>query len=136
MILLANLVVARVRGIPVRWVYAALFAALLVNYVVSLRGLLEDGFWTQVVAAGAQVAGPLCFSGIIFARWFERAENPSSALGANLMGAVVGGLLEYASLAVGLRHLYLVALLFYALSFALTFAGILLRHAPAGEALA
>lgn len=137
MILLANLLVVRSSGLPLRWVYAALSAALLFNYVVSLRALLELGFWAQVVVAGVQVAGPLFFSGVIFARWFERAENTSSALGANLMGAVVGGLLEYGSLAVGLRELYLVALLFYALSFVFTFGGVSgrfaerLREAPA-----
>jgi hypothetical protein len=35
------------------------------------------------------------------------------------MGAVVGGLAEYSSLALGLRELYLLAVVFYALSFAL-----------------
>ena len=134
MILLANLVVARLPGIALRWVYAALLAALLFNYFVSLRGILELDFWAQVVVSGIQVAGPLFFSGIVFARWFERAEDTSSALGANLMGAVVGGLLEYASLVVGLRQLYLVALLFYALSFAFTFGGVSLRGLPARQA--
>jgi hypothetical protein len=37
------------------------------------------------------------------------------------MGAVVGGLSEYSSLALGLNDLYLLALLFYCLSFALGF---------------
>jgi hypothetical protein len=73
-----------------------------------------------VVASGLRVAGPLFFSGIIFARWFERTDNPSAALGANLMGAVLGGLTEYSSLVLGLRDLYLLALLFYGLSFALS----------------
>lgn len=130
MILLANLVVSRTPNLPLRWMYLALFAALLFNYSVSLRGLLELGFWAQVIAAGVQVAGPLFFSGIIFARWFQQVESPSSALGANLMGAVLGGLLEYGSLAVGLRQLYLAALLFYVLSFGLTFVGLSSRRAP------
>jgi SAM-dependent methyltransferase len=120
-ILLANLAVTRWPDIPIQWVYLVLFATLIFNFLVPLRGLLEYGFWVQVLASGMRVAGPLFFSGIIFARWFERAANPSSALGANLMGAVVGGLLEYSSLALGLRQLYLLALLFYALSFALAF---------------
>jgi hypothetical protein len=84
-----------------------------------LRGLLEYGFWLQVFASGLRVAGPLFFSGIIFARWFEGTKNTSAALGSNLMGAVVGGLSEYSSLALGLSDLYLLALLFYGLSFAL-----------------
>lgn len=115
-ILLANLVVSRLGNIPLQWVYLTLFATLVFNYVVPLRGLLAYGFWTQVAVSGVRVAGPLFFSGIIFARWFECAENPSSALGANLMGAVAGGLAEYSSLALGLNQLYLLALIFYVLS--------------------
>jgi hypothetical protein len=88
---------------------------------VPLRGLLDYGFWIQVAVSGLRVAGPIFFSGIIFARWFARTENSSAALGANLMGAVVGGLSEYSSLALGLNDLYLLALLFYCLSFALGF---------------
>ena len=66
-----------------------------------------------MLGAGLRVAAPMFFAGIIFARWFERTDTPSAALGANLIGAVVGGLLEYLSLVVGLRQLYLLALLFY-----------------------
>lgn len=112
------------------------FATLIFNYFVSLRGLLELEFWARIVVSGVQVAAPLFFSGIIFARWFERAENPSSALGANLMGAVLGGLSEYGSLAVGLRQLYPLALLFYGISFAFTFGGATSRRASGPEAAA
>ncbi len=136
MILLANLVVSRTRRVPLRLVYLALFAVLLFDYFVSLRGLLGLSFWWQLLAVGLQVAGPMFFSGIIFARWFEQAQDTSSALGANLMGAVLGALLEYGSLVVGLRQLYLVALLFYLLSFALTFGGVSTRRAPAVEPMA
>ncbi|MBV9282531.1 MAG: hypothetical protein JOZ41_20835 [Chloroflexi bacterium] len=120
-ILLANLAVSRWRDVPLPWVYVALFAALVINYFLPLRGLLEYSFWVQVLASGVRVAAPLFFSGIVFARWFERTDSPSSALGSNLMGAVVGGLAEYSSLALGLRELYLLALAFYGLSFGLGF---------------
>lgn len=119
MILLANVVVSRWRP-HVGMVYAGLFVALALDYLVPLQGLLQFGFWVQVVAAGIRVAAPLFFSGIIFARWFERTSTPGSALGANLVGAVVGGLLEYTSLLIGLRELYLLAIAFYAASFVIT----------------
>jgi SAM-dependent methyltransferase len=115
MILLANLVVTRWRP-PLGIVYGGLFAALGLDYLLPLQDLLELGFWVQVVAAGIRVAAPLFFSGIIFARWFERTRSPGSALGANLIGAVIGGLLEYLSLVIGLRQLYLLAIAFYAAS--------------------
>ena len=130
MILLANALVTKWRP-RLGWVYAGLFAALAFDYLFSLQGLLAVGFWVQVVAAGIRVAAPLFFSGIIFARWFEQTDNPSSALGANLMGAVIGGLLEYVSLIIGLRQLYLLAIAFYAGSLLLSSRlRLLARNAP------
>ncbi len=126
-ILAATLVVTRWRDIPLSWMYGTLFIVLLFNYLVPLTGLLDYAFWVQVFASGLRVAGPIFFSGIIFARWFDRSGNTSSALGSNLMGAVVGGLSEYSSLALGLRDLYLLAILFYALSVALGLQGASVR---------
>jgi SAM-dependent methyltransferase len=138
MALIANLVVGRITWIPTRAVYVALFGALLLNYFVSPRVLLDYGFAAQLLGAGLAVAGPMFFSGIIFARWFSQVDDPSSALGANLIGAVIGGLLEYASLRIGLRELYLLALAFYGLSFGLTFRTVtrdILEPAPIGGAV-
>jgi hypothetical protein len=116
MILFANLVVSGWRP-RLGFVYTGLFVVLALDYLLQLQGLLQYGFWVQVGAAGIRVAAPLFFSGIIFARWFERTSTPAAALGANLVGAVIGGLLEYTSLVIGLRELYLLAIAFYAASF-------------------
>jgi hypothetical protein len=97
-------------------VYGGLFAVVIVDYLFPLQTLLGLDFWAQVLAAGVRVAAPMFFAGIIFACWFERTTTPSAALGANLIGAVVGGLLEYLSLVIGLRQLYVLALVFYATS--------------------
>jgi hypothetical protein len=43
--------------------------------------------------------------------------SPTVAFGANLLGAMVGGTLEYASLVVGYRTLLLVAATVYAFAF-------------------
>ena len=118
MILLANVVVSRWHP-PLQWVYAGLFVVVIVDYLFPLQKLLGLNFWTQVAVAGLRVAAPMFFAGIIFARWFERTDTPSAALGANLIGAVLGGLLEYLSLIIGLRQLYLLALLFYVASAAI-----------------
>jgi hypothetical protein len=122
MILFANMVVARWHP-PLSVVYLGLFAVVIVDYLFPLERLLGFDFWAQVLGAGLRVAAPMFFAGIIFARWFERTDTPSSALGANLLGAVLGGLLEYLSLIVGLRHLYLLALGFYAVSAAIAWRG-------------
>jgi hypothetical protein len=45
------------------------------------------------------------FAGLVFAQSFARATTPGSAIGANMLGAVVGGWAEYASMALGIRAL-------------------------------
>ena len=53
---------------------------------------------------------PVVFAGILFASEFRNAESSSAALGANILGAVAGGLLESLSLPFGMRALLLVAI--------------------------
>ena len=117
MILLANLIATRFPRLPLPVVYGLLLATLVFNYLVSLRATLELSYGLAVLVAALQVGLPLLLSGIVFARSFARAEDTGSALGANLMGAVLGALLEYSSLLFGLRELYLGALAFYVVSF-------------------
>lgn len=115
MILFANLAASRWRPRLI-WVYAGLLATLSADWLFPLQLLLQFDFGIQMLGAGLRVGLPLFFSGIIFARWFERTEKPGASLGANLIGAVMGGLLEYLSLIVGLRTLYLLAFAFYTAS--------------------
>jgi hypothetical protein len=55
------------------------------------------------------VALPVLFASLIFSTLLRRRADASGALAYNLLGAVVGGLLEYSSMAVGIKALYLVA---------------------------
>ncbi|HJX83959.1 MAG TPA: hypothetical protein VJ723_06415, partial [Candidatus Angelobacter sp.] len=59
--------------------------------------------------ATAVFAVPVFFAGLLFASEFRTVESPSAALGANMLGAVAGGLLENLSLLFGMRALLLVA---------------------------
>lgn len=60
---------------------------------------------------------PFLFAGTIFARSFRDAAHPSAALGANVLGSLVGGLLELTSYWLGLNWLLFIAAGLYALSF-------------------
>jgi hypothetical protein len=127
MILFANLLVLRFQRIPLAPVYALLVFSLLFNYQFSFHGLLGLPYEARLIAAAVQVSLPLFFAGIIFATHFRDVREPSVALGANLVGAMAGGLLEYSSLVVGQQALYLAALAFYICSLAVVLTGRRLR---------
>jgi hypothetical protein len=94
-------------------IFVLLFAALALNYVVRPDQLLTLPIALRSILGPLLAALPIGFAGIIFSSIFARSPNPSAALGSNLLGAVIGGCLEFVSMATGLRALTLLALAFY-----------------------
>ncbi len=59
---------------------------------------------------------PMFFSGVVFIRSFARSEHRNLALGANLIGSLVGGLLQSITFVTGIRALLLVVAALYGLA--------------------
>jgi len=59
----------------------------------------------------------VAFASIVFIRSFAEYKFSGQALGSNLLGALVGGMLESASLWTGIRSLIILAAALYFLSF-------------------
>jgi predicted membrane-bound spermidine synthase len=116
MIVGANALVARRRLRRAGPWYALLAVSLLVNFLAPINQLLGLPPIVRVALASLLLALPLFFAGLIFALTFSRARAVEAALGSNLIGSVLGGLLEYASLVLGIRSLYALALGMYGLS--------------------
>src|SRR5574341_239012 len=116
MIVIANILVERLHLSDPRPFYGLLALALLFNYFVPVGSFLALELLPRVALASVAQALPLFFAGIIFAITFSKAASIELALGSNLLGSVLGGTVEYVSLVVGIRSLYLLALLFYLLS--------------------
>lgn len=115
-LLLANLLVDRLqKPLPRSWILAALLLGLVLAYSLPLNRVPGSPAFAGAVAT-AVFAVPVFFAGILFASEFRVAESPSAALGANMLGAVAGGLLENLSLLFGMRALLLVALGLYCLA--------------------
>jgi len=93
---------------PYPVVYAALGVTLTVAYFTPLE--------SNLVALLYLV--PFTIIGYLFARSFAQAQLARRALAYNLFGALVGGLSESVSYITGLSSLILLAMCFYALSFA------------------
>jgi hypothetical protein len=54
---------------------------------------------------------------LVFAQRFKDTSSSTTAFAANLLGAVLGGILEYTALLAGYRSLLIVAAVLYGLAF-------------------
>jgi hypothetical protein len=96
--------------------YVGLFIALAVNLLVPAETFLGWPRLGQIVGSCLLTFAPVAFAGVIFAASFARSAAPDRVFAANVAGALVGGLVENASLLLGFRWLLLVAGGFYLLS--------------------
>ncbi len=113
LIVAANLVYGAVRRIPLAVAYAGLFVSLVVMFAVPLEKLFYESFALRALMATLALCTPVFFAGIIFISSFERAGFRGSALGSNLFGSLLGGLLESSSMWLGLKSLTIIAALLY-----------------------
>lgn len=115
-LLVANAVIERQRKPwPAGWIVAALLLGLGAAYWFPFERLGDSAAAAGWIAA-AVFSVPIFFAGLLFAREFRVTDSPSAALGANMLGAVVGGLLENVSLLTGMRALLLLAAGIYCLA--------------------
>ncbi len=116
LILLANATAARWPEFSKRVAYPGLFLALAVGYLTPVGTLLLEGWVTRAVFASLVLCLPVYFAGMVFIQSFARSGFQAEALGSNLFGALVGGLLEALSMWTGIRFLVIVAAAFYIFS--------------------
>jgi hypothetical protein len=109
----------RVRTPPLPVVYALIAVALAVAYLIRPEWLLGFPFWPRLVLATLLAFVPIYLANIAFAKRFAESADSQSAFGVNLLGAMVGGCLEYAALLTGYRNLLVVVGVLYLLAFLL-----------------
>ncbi len=110
--------------------YGVLLAALAVAWAVPAHSLLSLPVVLRFLAATTVAFAPVFIANLVFAERFRDAGSSAVAFGANLLGAMVGGLLEYTSLMIGYRALLLVTAALYGVAFLLGRRSLL--PAPAG----
>ena len=115
MVLLANSVADRLPTFT-RWLYAPLIASILLVYAVPADAILALPFGGRVAWTALAVPIPIFFAGLVFSGTFKRSTHASSAFGANLVGAMLGGFAEYLSMASGRRSLVFVVIAAYLVS--------------------
>jgi len=109
LIVAANLVYSAFRQIPLPIAYAGLFLSLGAMFTVPLERLFFESWILRAIVATLALCTPVFFAGIIFVSSFARAGFRGSALGSNLFGSLLGGLLESLSLWFGLKSLTILA---------------------------
>jgi hypothetical protein len=97
--------------------YGVLALTVAIAFAVPESALLQLALVPRFLAAVALAFAPVFCANLVFAERFEMTERPTAAFGANLLGAMVGGTLEYASLASGYRALLVLAAILYGLAF-------------------
>ena len=97
--------------------YLILGAAVLASWLIRPEALLALQEGVRWVAAVVISFPPIFVANLIFASRFREAESTTDAFGANLLGAIAGGLLEYTTIVIGHRALSLVVGVLYGGSF-------------------
>ena len=95
--------------------YCLLCASLLLNYLVPWNRIPGSGTMVGIIICVAYCV-PIFFAGVVFAESFRRFQGSSAAFGANMLGAVAGGLAQNLSFLFGMKALLLIATLLYASS--------------------
>jgi SAM-dependent methyltransferase len=97
--------------------YLPLFAAVVLAWAVPPESLLDLDFVPRFVAAVALGFTPVFIANLVFADRFREVGASGIAFGTNLLGAIVGGVLEYGALMTGYRALLIVVAALYAVAF-------------------
>lgn len=116
MILMANLLAARFPQVPLGAVYSALVGTCLVLYYLDLSNFAFLPYATKAVLIGGLTTLPILFSGIVFIRSFASVPGKDKALGANLIGALTGALLQSVTFITGIKALLLLVAMLYVLA--------------------
>jgi lipid-A-disaccharide synthase-like uncharacterized protein len=108
---------SRIKLPPPMILYAALLASLVLTWAVPQESLLGLPSVVRFLAAGGLAFAPVYLANLIFSQRFKDVATSGDAFAANLLGAIVGGVLEYLALITGYRFLLIVTGVLYALAF-------------------
>ncbi|MFZ0531414.1 MAG: spermidine synthase [Propionicimonas sp.] len=110
----------RFRTPPLPVVFAGIAASLAVTYFVEPDWLLGLPFLPRLVVAVVLAFVPIYLANVAFSKRFAASDDSRSAFGLNLLGAMLGGCLEYLALLTGYRNLLLMVAVLYLCAFLLT----------------
>ena len=115
-VLLAVILNSRFKIRHIEIFYVLLFAVLIVNIFVPPEALLLDNLALRYILASLLAFTPVFLANVIFSNSFRESEVADVAFASNLLGIMVGGMMEYFSMVIGYHYLLIPVILFYALA--------------------
>ena len=114
--------------------YLALIAALAVAWLVPQESILSLPPVLRFLAGAAVAFAPIFFANLVFAQRFSGVGSSTVAFGANLLGAMVGGAIEYVALITGYKFLLVIVAILYGLAFLFALSrGVISSRSTAGS---
>ena len=115
MVLFANLVAIWLKRFSLI-LYVPLIASVGFLYLFPVENVLAWPFLSRLIYSLTIIPLPIFFAGLIFSSTFRESQDPTFSFGSNLLGAMVGGFVEYLGMITGMRALLLVVFIFYLVS--------------------
>ena len=115
-VLAAVAVNSRLRSRDPRLLYAGLAGSLLLAYLLPPSALLIDPPILRYAIGSVIAFAPVFFANLVFTFSFKDSDAADLAFGANLVGAMVGGVLEWSALVTGYQALLMVVAGIYVLA--------------------
>jgi SAM-dependent methyltransferase len=97
--------------------YGFLLASLAASWIIPSASLLQLPYALRLVVSIVLAFAPIFCANLVFAQRFRSVTDSTVAFATNLLGAMLGGLLESLSLVTGYRTLLILVALFYLASF-------------------
>jgi hypothetical protein len=100
--------------------YVGLFGTLALAWLLPPEQLLVDPPVLRYAVAAGLAFAPIMFANLVFAQSFRDTRIADMAFASNLLGAMIGGALEYVALLTGYRGLLLVVAGLYVVAYVLS----------------
>ena len=85
-------------------------------YLLPPESLLFDPPWLRYLVAAAVAFAPVFLANLVFSYSFRDTTTADMAFASNLLGAMVGGMLEYLALITGYQFLLVIVAALYGLA--------------------
>jgi predicted membrane-bound spermidine synthase len=97
--------------------YFFMVLSLIISFLIPINKInLINSFNKYLIACFISFA-PIFIANLIFSNYFKDQKNPKNAFGSNLIGAMIGGILEYLAMITGYHFLIIIIAVSYLFAF-------------------